>query len=139
MVNLIPFSVDQIEIFILIFVRIITIIALLPVFGSDSIPVQLKVGFSLLLSIILFNMILSSIPQMPDFSWGVMLLIVLKEVLVGLAIGFAASILFVAVQFAGRLIDTEMGFGMVELFDPFSGQSVTVMGQFQIIIFTFLF
>jgi len=44
MVNLIPFSVDQIEIFILIFVRIITIIALLPVFGSDSIPVQLKVG-----------------------------------------------------------------------------------------------
>ncbi|HLV31789.1 MAG TPA: flagellar biosynthetic protein FliR [Chitinispirillaceae bacterium] len=139
MTNLVPFSVDQIEVFILIFVRIITIIALLPVFGSESIPVQLKVGFSLLLSIILFNMIFSSIPQMPDFSWGIMALIVIKEILVGLAIGFAASTLFAAVQFAGRLIDTEMGFGMVQLFDPFSGQSVTVMGQFQIIVFTLLF
>lgn len=135
----IPFSVDQIEIFFLIFVRIITIVALLPVFGSQSIPVQLKVGFSLLLSIILFNMVIGSKPQIPDFSWGVMVLLVLKEIMVGLAIGFASSILFAAVQFAGRLIDTEMGFGMVQLFDPFNNESVTVMGQFQIIVFTLLF
>lgn len=137
--NYIPFSVEQIEIFLLIFVRIVTIISLLPIFGADSLPVQLKVGFSFLLSIILFNMIIVSVPPIQAFSWGTMVFMVIKEVLVGLTIGFASTTLFSAVQFAGRMIDTEMGFVMVESFDPLTNESVTVMGQFQIVLFTLLF
>jgi len=72
-------------------------------------------------------------------SFGFLVLLVLKEALVGLAIGFIASLLFVAVQFAGRLIDTEMGFGFVELVDPASDQPVTTFGQLQIILFSILF
>lgn len=135
-----PFNVDQVMYFFLIFVRISTIIALLPIFGSWSIPFQLKVGFSLLLSIILFSTILASgINTAVSFSTGLFVLLIIKEVMVGLAIGFVASLLFTAVQFAGMLTDTEMGFGFVELVDPFSDEPITVLGQFQVIIFTILF
>ena len=138
--DLIPFSVDQIGYFFLIFTRIVTVIAFLPIFGSQSVPVQLKVGLSLLISVILFSAVMSADPHIPEkFSILLFFMLVIKEVLVGLAIGFVASMLFTAVQFAGRMIDTEIGFGFVELVDPFSDEPVTVMGQLQVIIFTILF
>jgi flagellar biosynthetic protein FliR len=65
--------------------------------------------------------------------------LVVKEIFVGISIGFASSLLFVAVQFAGRLVDTEMGFAMVQLIDPFSDTEATVTGQFQILIFSIIF
>lgn len=138
--ELIPFNVDQVMYFFLIFVRISTIIALLPVFGSSSLPVQLKVGFSLLLAVILFNSVMSAglVPKQ-SFSTGLFIILIIKEVMVGLAIGFVSSLLFTAVQFAGMLVDNEMGFGFVELADPFTDEPTTVIGQFQVIIFTILF
>ncbi len=136
----IPFNVDQVIFFLLIFVRISTIVALLPVFGSWSIPFQLKVGLSLLLAVILYSSIMSKgAVTAIEFSPGLFILLIMKEVMVGLAIGFVSSMLFTAVQFAGMLIDTEIGFGFVELADPFSDEPITVLGQFQVIIFTILF
>jgi flagellar biosynthetic protein FliR len=112
--ELIPFNVDQVIFFLLIFVRISTIIALLPVFGSWSIPFQLKIGLSLLLAVILFGSVMSTgIDTTIPFSPGLFIMLIIKEVMVGLAIGFVSSMLFTAVQFAGLLIDTEMGFGFV--------------------------
>ncbi len=138
--ELIPFNVDQVIIFLLIFVRISTIIALLPVFGSWSIPLQLKIGLSLLLAVILFGSVVSTgIETAIAFSPGLFILLIIKEVMVGLAIGFVSSMLFTAVQFAGLLVDTEMGFGFVEMANPFTDEPVTVLGQLQVIIFTILF
>jgi flagellar biosynthetic protein FliR len=133
-----PFTVDTIEVFFLVFVRVSTIIALLPVFGSTSVPPQVKVGLSLILSIIL----MSSMPVAPAAALphgtpiAFLFLLVIKEVAVGLAIGFTTSFLFSAVQFAARLIDTEMGFGMVDLIDPMADEPVSVVGQLWVIVFT---
>ena len=136
----IPFTVDQIQYFLLIFVRISTVIALLPVFGSAQIPPQIKVAISLLLSALLFTTIMSLKPQFPlAFSLGLFVLLVLKEAMVGLAIGFVSTFLFTAVHLAGQLVDTEMGFGFVEVADPFTDEPITVLGQFQVVIFTILF
>lgn len=138
--ELIPFSIDQVQYFLLIFVRISTVVALLPVFGSPQVPPQVKVGISLLLTVVLFSTIMSSRPELPQaFTLGLFFLLVIKEAMVGLVMGFAASFLFTAVQFAGRLIDTEIGFGFVELADPFTDEPTTVLGQFQVILFTILF
>ena len=138
--ELIPFSLKEIEFFLLIFVRIVTIIAFLPIFGAQPVPFQLKIALALLLSVILFPLVMNSGPVLPGtFSTGLFVMVLIKEVLVGLAIGFVTSFLFTAVQFAGKLVDTEIGFGFVELVDPFSNEPVTVLGQLQVIIFTILF
>ncbi len=135
------FSIEHVQYVLLMFVRISTMIALLPIFGAPYIPLLVKAALSLILSFVLFATVLASgLPAMPaHFSMGMFILLVFKEAMVGLAIGFVASFLFTAVQFAGRLIDTEMGFGFVELADPFTNEQVTALGQFQIILFTILF
>ncbi len=134
-------SLDHVQFFLLMFVRVVTMVLLLPVFGNNSIPAQLKVALSLLLTIALFSTQLAAgLPPAPsNLSTGVFVLLVAKEAMVGLAVGFAASFLFTAVQFAGHLVDTEMGFGFVEMVDPFTDQSVTALGQMQVILFTILF
>jgi flagellar biosynthetic protein FliR len=135
-----PFTVDQAGFFFLVFVRVISILALVPIFGAQSVPPQLKVAFALILTALMFApTVTSGISFEQHFSLPFFGLLVVKEVMVGIAVGFVASTLFTAVQFAGRLVDTEMGFGFVELMDPTSNESVTVWGQLQVILFTVIF
>lgn len=135
-----PFTVDQAVLFFLVFVRVVSILALVPIFGSQSIPPQLKVALSLLLTSLLFMpSVTANVSLGQDFSLPYFGLLVLKEVMVGLAVGYVGSTLFSALQFAGKMVDTEMGFGFVQLMDPTSGAQVTVWGQLQVLLFTILF
>jgi flagellar biosynthesis protein FliR len=139
-VNNVAITADQIQYFILILVRISTMIALLPIFGAGMIPIQIKVAFSLLLTIVLYSTIMASGKMnIVPLSIGMLFLMVIKEMMVGLAVGFVASFLFQAIQFAGRMIDMELGFGFVEVVDPFTDDITTALGQFNIIIFTLIF
>lgn len=135
-------SFEHIQYFLLMFVRVMSMVLLMPVFGANYVPAQIKVALALILTSALFSVSLASgLPQMDaaNFSAGLFFLLVIKEVLVGLVIGFAGSFLFTAVNFAGRLVDTQMGFGFVELTDPMSEESITVVGHLKIILFTILF
>jgi len=134
-------SLDQIQFYLLMFVRVITLMALLPIFGANYVPLQLKAAFGLIFTSVLFSVQLTmGLPEFPGtFSLGLFFLLVIKEALVGLALGFASTFLFTAVSFAGRMIDTTMGFGFVEVADPMSEEQSTVLGQFQVILFTILF
>lgn len=135
-----PFTVDQAGYFFLVFVRVVTILAMVPIFGADAVTPQLKVGLALILTGMIFSTIWKTVKPLDiNLSLTLFGLLVIKEVMVGLAIGYVASLLFTAVQFAGRLVDVEMGFGFVELMDPTTNQQVTVWGQLQVILFTILF
>jgi len=134
-------SLDQIQYYLLMFTRVITMLALMPVFGASYVPVQVKAALGLLLTSVLFSLQLAAgLPDFPGaFTLGLFAVSVIKEALVGLAIGFATTFLFAAVQFAGRMVDTEMGLGFVETTDPITGEASTVLGQFQVILFTIMF
>lgn len=135
-----PFTIDQAGYFFLVFTRIVTILALMPIFGAQSVPPQVKVGLALILAAFLFPSVIKTVqPLSEEFTLPLFGLLVIKEVMVGVAIGYVASLLFTAIQFAGRLVDVEMGFGFVELMDPTSNERVTVWGQLQVILFTVLF
>lgn len=134
-----PFSVDTIEAFFLMFVRVSLILALMPIFSSSAIPPQIKVGLSLILTMVLIAAVphaAASLAAPSGAPLAMLVLLVIKEALVGLAMGFAGSFLFAGVQFAARLLDTEIGFGMVDLIDPLSDAPVSVMGQLWVIVFT---
>jgi flagellar biosynthetic protein FliR len=120
-------------------VRIASMLALMPIFGSASIPVQLKAGIALIMCFILFPFIQQHATGVLPATTGLFVYRVIMEVFVGLVIGFVATLLFSAVQFAGYLIDALTGFSFVELVDPFTDTSVTVFGQFNVLIFTIVF
>jgi flagellar biosynthesis protein FliR len=129
-------ALSQVHIFLLVFFRVTSMVALMPVLGSQAIPVQLKVGISAVLSIMLMPFV-PGVPMPAGFLDFFMMLV--KEVFVGVTIGFVASLLFAILQFAGALVDTLMGFGFVELVDPFTETSTTTLGQLNTLIFTIVF
>ncbi|MCX7726458.1 MAG: flagellar biosynthetic protein FliR, partial [Chitinispirillaceae bacterium] len=135
-----PFTVDQVVFFFLVFLRVVTIIALMPIFGTSFVPSQLKVGMSLLFTTLLF-LTNSNLVYSPEVKLTLPLLglFIIKEILTGLLIGYVTSLLFAALQFAGRLIDNEMGFGFVELIDPINNETVSVLGQLFVATFSVIF
>jgi flagellar biosynthetic protein FliR len=137
--NLLVATTDQLQIFFLVFLRVMSMVAFMPIFGSQYLPITLKIGLAFFLSLILFPITAQHGPVVLPLSLGIFVLMIAKEVFVGILIGFVASFMFVAVQFAGRLIDNQMGFTLVELVDPFTDMEVTTMGQLKVLVFTIFF
>ncbi len=54
-------------------------------------------------------------------------------------LGFITQIVFAVFQLAGQLIDTQIGFGIVNVIDPQSGIQVPIFGNFQYLLALFCF
>ncbi len=74
-------------------------------------------------------MALNSMPPGEPQLWT-LVLVAVKEVLIGLFIGFFASIPFWIAENVGNFIDNQRGATMGEVFSPLSGTQVSTMGIF---------
>ncbi|MBQ4531526.1 MAG: flagellar biosynthetic protein FliR [Lachnospiraceae bacterium] len=121
------FTLQDLEYFILILVRISTFIAVAPYFSMSQVPRKVKSGLSLAVSVMLWFVIpRESLEYATVIDYAI---IVIKEAIVGLLIGFSASICNYIILFAGRIIDMDMGFAMVNIFDPVTKDQVSVSGN----------
>lgn len=108
-----------------------------PVFGAPAVPLQLRLILALALGLAALNSVSITLPQDGVASFeGVML--VMGEILAGLAMGFAVQIGYAAAFVAGETIGNAMGLNFAAMVDPSSGQSTQVLGQFLSILATFL-
>ncbi|MCR5233348.1 MAG: flagellar biosynthetic protein FliR [Lachnospiraceae bacterium] len=111
------FSYDDLEFFLLIFVRISCFVFTAPFFSIQNVPRRIKAGWSVLLAYIIYvSMEMHVLPQY-NTVYGYAAL-VLKEAIAGLVIGFGANICGSIINLAGRLADMEIGISMVSLLDP---------------------
>ncbi|WP_425060871.1 flagellar biosynthetic protein FliR [Sporomusa carbonis] len=104
-----------------------------PVFGARNIPVMVKAGLSLILSYILLPLLVRPNIIVPDALLPYVALVA-GEFLIGLILGFACSFVFYGIQMAGSLLDTQIGFGIVNVMDPQFGQQVPLVGNFKYIL-----
>lgn len=121
--------VSQFVLFVLLFVRITAMIAVAPFVGHQTIPAQMKVGLGLFCSFVLFPLASSS-GVSTDVSLFTLILLVVREMAVGLILGFATGIIFAGVRYAGELISFDMGFSVANVFDPETGAQTPVIGEF---------
>ena len=118
--------IPRFSVYLLIFVRIASFFITMPIFSYRTIPAQHRIGISALLAWVMYYTVSS-----PGFEIdGLFLLLVLKEAMIGLMIGFFAYMLFSAVQTAGGFIDFQMGFSMANVIDPQTGVQSPLMGQY---------
>ncbi|MBR5360839.1 MAG: flagellar biosynthetic protein FliR [Lachnospiraceae bacterium] len=111
------FSYEDLEFFLLIFVRISCFVVTSPFFSIQNVPRRVKAGWSFFLAFIMYQtMEVHVIPQYRTV-YGYAAL-VLKEAIAGLMIGFGANICNSVINLAGRLADMEIGISMVSLLDP---------------------
>ena len=62
-----------------------------------------------------------------------------KELLVGIMIGFVFYSLFVGVQMAGAFVGFQIGFAIVNVIDPVTSQQISILAQFKFIMATLIF
>lgn len=133
-----PFSLLQLETFILIFIRITAIIFSVPLFGSKDVPVIAKVGLALTIAWVLYPTV--SLP--PEIATNKFLQLapgMLAEIIIGVSIGLTARLFFEGVQLGGQLAGFQMGFGIVNVLDPITGASFSIISQVQNLIATLIF
>ncbi len=116
--------------FLLVLTRVSGIFLLAPFFGSLNIPVYIRAGTAFAIAMVLFPVIdQQGIPQIPQSVVGYMLAVIV-ELIVGWLIGFVAYITFAAIHMAGKLLDMQVGFAVVNVVDPTSGQQIPLLGSF---------
>ncbi|WNR46659.1 flagellar biosynthetic protein FliR [Paenibacillus roseipurpureus] len=125
-----------IPIFLLIFCRITSFFVVVPILSSRNVPMMFKVGLSVFISLIIFATIGTNKTIPVD---GVYLLLIIREMLIGILLGFLAYIFFTVVQMAGSFMDMQIGFSMASVIDPLTGVSTPMLGNLKYMIAVLLF
>lgn len=122
------FSYGDLELFLLIFVRVASFVYIAPFFSMSNTPSRVRVGLAFFISVLLYQ----TGPEQEavyDTLIGYTI-IVMKEAVTGFLIGFGANLCTAVVSFAGQIADMEMGLSMASLFDPATKQQTTITGVY---------
>lgn len=120
-------------------------IAILPFLGDKVVPGPLKILLGLLLSALIYPVLVSngSIRPAAALVWGQSAFGIVAtvgiEVMLALAIGFSARIIFDAIQVGGDIAGNFMGFGSASQFDPHQESQTQVISKFQMALGMLIF
>ncbi len=105
---------------LLTIMRVSIVMFMLPIFSTNNIPIQVKAAATLVFSLGVWPHLSLNPAAMPAHPFDVGLM-VLGEVVMGLALGMAVNCLFMGIQSGGELLGYQMGFTMINFADPLSG------------------
>ncbi len=109
--------------------RIAAAFLILPMMTQETVPALVRNSFFVSLAIVAYPIAAASAPAgaMTQGTWAI---IVLKEIFVGVTIGFSFSAVFWALSAAGNVIDVKVGSSMASVMDPISGHQTSLTGLF---------
>lgn len=127
----------NLSLFMLIFSRWAGMVMIAPVFGARGVPGLVKLGLAVSMAVVIFPLITATSPVIPHEFFPYVGLII-KEVLVGLTIGFIINLISAIIQGAGQLFDIQIGFMMGNTIDPINGMQSPMSGSFFLVLTTML-
>ncbi len=117
--------------------RIASFLMVVPIFGTQIVPVRVRLGIALLLTMVVVPN-LGPTPAIDALTWP-SVEVILYQVLIGTGMGFMVMVLFQLFVVAGQIIAMQMGLGFASMMDPTNGVSVAVLSQFYLMLVTLLF
>ncbi len=132
------FPEGQIIAFALVLLRVIAFVVAMPVIGSQTVPVHVKVLFSMVLSFLLFPVLHFQNADLIRISDQVVFLAI-RELFIGLFLGYLMRLFFYAITIAGDIIGISSGAGQAQIFNPAMGTQSTVFEQLYSVIATLFF
>ena len=119
--------------FMLAFARIGAMVMLLPGLGETNIPVRVKLGIALLLTLVILPLHRAAY-HIDMQSITPLLVLMLHEIVIGVVLGATARVTLSALQVAGSVIAQQLGLGFVTAIDPTQGQQGLLIGNFLTIL-----
>lgn len=121
------FSIYDLEYFLLILTRVSCFVFIAPFFSIQNTPRNVRIVLSFFTSILLYQ----TLTPAPIVEYSTVLeyaIIIIKEAVSGLLLGFGATACSSIVNFAGSVADMEIGLSMVNLMDPATRQNSSITG-----------
>jgi len=133
------FDLTTVYHFSVLFLRAASFIFTAPIIGSRNVPITVKGGLSLAVAIVVYPVIPHALfgqvpPNLPTFA-----LIVAREIIIGMAIGYGARLVFDGVQFGAQYVAFMMGLGIANVLDPQSEAQIPIIAQMEGVIAFILF
>ncbi|MBQ7507299.1 MAG: flagellar biosynthetic protein FliR [Lachnospiraceae bacterium] len=122
------FSLRDFEFFLAIMVRIATFLFAAPLYSMRGVPARVKVGLSFFVSVLLFQSLPRDRLEYVDVIGFAILMI--KEALAGLCIGFLTNACTYILGLAGQFIDQHIGLTMAQEFNPMTQTQTAITGNF---------
>lgn len=129
--------VNQLVWYLLPFFRVAAFIMAAPIFSTGMVPMKIRLIVAVAIAVAVFPGLTPSAAIDP-LSLD-MVLMLIEQILIGVALGFAMQFIFAAVVNGGQLIGMQMGLGFAQMMDPQTGVNVPVVSQFYNIIAVLLF
>jgi flagellar biosynthesis protein FliR len=130
-------SLNQMQSFFWVLMRVSIIIFLLPLFGAKGVPSLWKAGLSMILAVIL----LPSVPhaaRYPDTAVEIIIGLA-SEAMLGFILALTVRMFFASVQLAGHFMSFSMGFSMARAMDPQAEVQDSVITEFMYILTILIF
>ena len=135
------FSEEQLLLWLAAFIwpmiRIGAFLASSPIINSRQTPVMFRLSLLLVLTWLVMPLVPPPLP-VEVFSSEAFLM-VLQQILIGVAMGFILQMVFGALIFGGQVMAYSMGLGFASMMDPQNGVQVPVVSQFYLIMATLAF
>jgi len=121
-------AMSQFEIFILVLMRIASFVFVAPFFNTANTPRRVKVGLAFFMTVLVYT---SNIGIEVQYD-GVIeyIALIVKEIIVGLILGAAASFCVQIIMFAGKIIDMDTGLAMAQIMDPTTRLQIGIFTNF---------
>lgn len=119
------------------FFRMLGLFTTAPVLSMRMVPRRVRIGLAALV-------VIAAEPSLPPPSAIALnspeaLMVLIQQVLIGLTMGFAARVVFAAIEFAGEIVGLQMGLNFAAFFDPLSGGQITAVSRFYGTVAAWLF
>ncbi len=120
-----------------IMLRIGAMLMAMPMVGTRAVPMRVRALLAVALSVALAPVL----PPVPLFQGldSLTVLSILREIAVGVTMGFLLRLIFEAGAMAGEMIAQSTGLAFAQMSDPLRGGSSGVIGQWFYLVFGLLF
>jgi len=122
---------------LLVFMRMSGCIMFNPILGRKNIPVILKVGLTLMLSIFSYRLVPTQTIEISSFI--ILFVSMMKELLIGYMVGYVIQLFLSIMPIAGESIDMQIGISMSKIYDPQSNVSMALSASFINAMFILIF
>lgn len=122
-------SVAQTQLFFLALTRVLAILIHIPVLGGNSIPLQVRLAFGIVLALILVPWQQPLSAEVESMALLAFAMAIFREIIIGTLAGYAANLTFGAIQMAGELTSMATGFSSGRVLNPLIGEGGSSLDQ----------
>lgn len=119
------YPMAPVETFVLVATRLLAALATSPVVSARTVPAPARLGLGAFTALAMVPIIGQGAAAV-DVSWTSLV----SEILVGTLAGFAATLIYSAIQFGAGLIDVQAGFALATVYDSTFGEAGALIERF---------